>query len=124
MALLIDTHGLVWFAGADRRLSSVARSAIESAETSLFVSAVTAWEYADLKHRGRIPATADFARLQDMLGFTLLDYPAALWQTASQLPDIHRDPIDRMLIAHAIALDLTLVSADATMRRYPVKSLW
>lgn len=34
------------------------------------------------------------------------------------------DPVDRMLIAHAIHADLTLVSADETMRRYPVRSLW
>ncbi|MGH7920687.1 MAG: PIN domain-containing protein [Candidatus Dormibacteraceae bacterium] len=41
----------------------------------------------------------------------------------ADLPDIHRDPFDRVLIAQAIALDAVLVTADATLARYPVESL-
>jgi PIN domain nuclease of toxin-antitoxin system len=124
LALIIDTHVLGWCGGVSRRVSPRAREAIEAAETPLFVSAVTAWEYADLWQRGRIPEAAAFEKLQDMLGFQLLDFPASVWMIAARLPNIHRDPADRMLIAHAISADLTLVTADADMRRYPVKSLW
>ena len=41
-----------------------------------------------------------------------------------KLPDIHRDPFDRMLVCQAIEHELTLVSADRVLRRYPIKTLW
>jgi PIN domain nuclease of toxin-antitoxin system len=58
------------------------------------------------------------------MGFALLDFPASLWELAETLPDIHRDPADRMLVAHAIAADLVLVTADRRMAEYPVRILW
>lgn len=94
------------------------------ADTRLLVSAVTAYEYSDLLARRRLPAEIDIGVLQAVLGFTLLDYSAQLWVIAAELPNVHRDPIDRMLIAHALAIDATLATADAAMQRYPVKTLW
>ena len=122
--LIFDTHSLVWLATGDRRLSEAARAAISAPENGLYVSAVTAWEYADLEQRGRFPGSGPLDRLQDMLGFGLLDYPAALWHMAAELPLLHRDPVDRMLVAHARLLDFTILTADATIHRYPVKTLW
>jgi PIN domain nuclease of toxin-antitoxin system len=90
----------------------------------LYVSAVTAWEYADLQHRGRFPPEADLTQTLELLNATVLDYPAGAWRLAFGLPDLHRDPVDRMLIAHAIHADFTLVSADETIRSYPGRSLW
>jgi PIN domain nuclease of toxin-antitoxin system len=46
--------------------------------------------------------------------------PAASWEQIASLPDIHRDPVDRMLIAHALVEGMTLLTADANIRRYPV----
>ena len=60
----------------------------------------------------------------EMLDLELLDLPANLWRRVESLPDIHGDPVDRMLIAHAIQAGLTLVTADRTMRKYPVPTLW
>jgi len=88
------------------------------------VSAITAWEYADLQKRRRLPTTEDILHLQSLYGFELLDFPSSAWALAEELPDIHRDPVDRMFIAHAIAADLTIVTADRSIRRYPVKTLW
>lgn len=105
-------------------MSRRARDAIESADNPLYVSAVTAWEYADLEARGRFGDSAPIMALRDMLGFEIVGFGGDLWALAARLPAIHRDPLDRMLIAHAISLDLTLVTADKTIRRYPVKSLW
>ncbi len=85
---------------------------------------MTAWEYADLEARGRFAASAPIAALRDRLGFEIVGFGSDLWTVAAMLPAIHRDPVDRMLIAHAISLDMTLVTADRTIRRYPVKTLW
>ncbi len=124
MDLLVDTHVLAWIANDDERLSKRFVDTLPDPDTRLFVSAVTAYEYSDLLARNRFPAKVDIPLLQAELGFDLLDYPADLWPVTVGLPDIHRDPVDRMLVAHAIALDLTLVTADRNMRRYSVKSLW
>jgi PIN domain nuclease of toxin-antitoxin system len=98
--------------------------AITDPETRLFVSAVTAWEYADLQKRGRLVVGEDIPHLQDLYGFEVLDFPSSAWRIAARLPRIHGDPVDRMLVAHAIVAELTIVTADRQLRRYPVDTLW
>jgi PIN domain nuclease of toxin-antitoxin system len=121
-ALLIDTHILVWMVTADRRLKTPIRNALMDAGARLCVSAVIAWEYADLHERGRIPGAA-FPTVCAELSCEVLPLPADLWSLAGKLPEIHGDPTDRMLIAHAISAGLTLVSADRNIARYPVPLL-
>ena len=124
MALLIDTHVLAWLVMEPQRVSEAARAAVLDPSQELCVSGCIAWEYADLHARRRLPDAADFATVAELLGVTLLDTPAELWRIAALLPDIHRDPMDRILIAHAIQADLTLVTADAHIHSYPVRTVW
>ncbi|WP_397417006.1 type II toxin-antitoxin system VapC family toxin [Phenylobacterium sp.] len=124
MDLLLDTHVLVWFAAGDARMGQRFLSLLPDAATRLFVSAVTAHEYVDLLARGRFGEGVGLDQLRDLMGFHLLDFPAASWETVQALPDIHRDPVDRMLVAHAITLDLPLATADATLAQYPVRIVW
>ena len=124
MDLLLDTHVLVWFATGDARLGQEFLSLLPDPKTRLFVSAVTAHEYADLLARGRFGEGVGLDSLRDVMGFHLLDFPAGSWAAAQTLPDIHRDPVDRMLVAHAITLDLPLATADVTLARYPVRIVW
>jgi PIN domain nuclease of toxin-antitoxin system len=91
---------------------------------TLFVSAVTAWEFTDLQLRGRFPKGITFELVQSGLATTLLDFPAEAWRIAETLPNLHRDPVDRMLIGHAIAIGETIITSDEKMRAYPVKTLW
>ncbi len=84
---------------------------------------MSAWEYGIKRsrcpHQLREPfhelLTSEYRRLD--LGFEIHSF-------AEDLPTIHRDPFDRMLIAQALSLDLTLVTADKIMRRYPVSTYW
>ena len=121
--LLLDTQMLVWMVGDRRKLPAGLTAAFENLETALLVSAVTAWEYADLLHRGRLPVTEGLPELQSRFGLEIVDLPHECWRLASQLPYIHGDPIDRMAVAHAIVGGYVLVTADANMRRYPVPVL-
>ena len=123
MDLMIDTHILVWLTTHDRRLPALSRSRLVESE-NLKVSAATAWEYADLETRGRLPGALPFATVAEGLSFEILSLPVDTWRMAANLPEIHRDPIDRMVVAHAIAIGATLATADAKMRAYPVKTLW
>jgi PIN domain nuclease of toxin-antitoxin system len=122
--LLIDTQILVWLLSGDRRMSPVVLEQMSLPSTQLFVSAVTAWEYTELQQRGRLPVRQTIDEHQALFGFELLAFPNDAWRIIATMPHIHRDPIDRMLVAHAISAGLTLVSADAQVRQYPVKCLW
>ena len=121
--IFADTHVLVWLLSGDSRLPQPAREAL-LAEEALALSAVTAWEYVDLQQRGRIPAEPSFEELVAGLGVRVEAFPPDCWRIARQLPPIHGDPLDRMLLAHTIAADAVLATGDAHMRRYPVKLLW
>lgn len=122
--LLIDTHVLIWVVEDSHRLSAHARDTLLDPDHRLFASGIVAWEFADLRGRSRLPALADLATVIDLLGLRLLDVPADLWRRAESLPNLHGDPMDRMLIAHAINADLPLLTADATIRSYPLRTLW
>jgi PIN domain nuclease of toxin-antitoxin system len=122
--LLLDTHVLIWVPTGDPRLSAAARDALQDPAAELFASAVTAFELADLQGRGRIAMTEPLAPVAERLGLSVIDLPADAWTVAAGLPAIHRDPVDRMMIAHGILGDFTLVTADRTVRLYPAKSLW
>jgi PIN domain nuclease of toxin-antitoxin system len=122
--LLIDTQALVWTISGDSRVTAAVRQVLASESNRFFISAVTAFESHDLELRGRLSTEARFAAVVERLAATILDFPSGAWTLLPELPDLHRDPVDRMLIAHAIHADLTLVTGDATMRLYPVRSLW
>ncbi len=122
MRLLLDTHVLIWAASAPERLSARARGAIVDADERC-VSVVSAWEYEAKRagHPGRTAKPFDQLMVGDFLP---LDFAFAAFRHAASLPPIHADPFDRMLIAQAIEHDLTIITADKNIRRYPVATLW
>ena len=120
MRLLIDTHILVWIVLNDKRLTEPQRSALGDSDNAIVVGPATAYELSHLQKLGRIPLTEPVGRLQELVGFESADLPFGIWQKVAGLPDFHRDPIDRLLIAHALLEGMTLVTADANIRRYPV----
>jgi len=124
MDLILDTQALLWLVTGDSRLSPALVQQLADPDTRCFVSAVTAWEYSDLHLRGRLPGSAALSVAREKLGFEILDFTSDLWTQAAELPHIHGDPIDRMLVAHARALGMTLATADREIRRYPVATLW
>ena len=65
---------------------------------------------------------ANFGTVVDHLALAVSDVPTDLWELADRLPDLHGDPMDRMLIAHALPADLPLLTADATIQNYPIRT--
>lgn len=88
------------------------------------MSAATAWEYEDLHRRGRLPAAAPLSRILTEFVSSVVDFPAGAWTLVKALPPVHRDPVDRMLVAHAMQVAATLATADRNMCGYPVDLLW
>lgn len=121
--IFADTHVLLWLATGDPRLPPTALEQLVSAE-QLGVSAITAWEYADLHQRGRFGEAPSFEEVESALTMAVVGFPSKAWNLAAQLPLIHKDPIDRMLVAHALVEDHVIATADSDIRRYPAKTLW
>ncbi len=124
MGLLLDTHVLAWFGRDDPRLSQRFRDILLDPDAEMLISAVTAFEFEDLRARGRFGEIGPLNLLVSALNATAIDYPAGAMESVSSLALHHRDPIDRMLVAHAIHARLPLMTADRTIRLYPVEIVW
>lgn len=128
MRLLLDTHALLWWLSGDDALSLAARDAIADPENDVFVSAASGWEIATKYRIGRLPQSAllaaDVAGVVAAQGFAELSITLHHGQLAGNLPRIHKDPFDRMLIAQAIVTDMTIVSNEALFAAYGVARLW
>ena len=105
-------------------MSTAVLKTVADAKSTLSTSAVVAWEFSDLYHRGRLPTDGDVDAVLKQFSIGIEDAPAGLWREAAELPRIHLDPVDRMLVAHARLLGATLLSADRHIRRYPVEVIW
>jgi PIN domain nuclease of toxin-antitoxin system len=122
MKLLLDTHLLLWAAGEPARLPRAARRLIEESEHELFFSATSLWEVSIKSQIGRNDFQAD-ARV---LRRSLLDNNYKEVQISSEhavaildLPPIHKDPFDRILVAQARCEGLTLLTSDPQVAQYP-----
>ena len=118
MRLLVDTSVFLWAMGGDERLSKSAKATMLSADV-VFVSAASIWEISIKSSLGKLDAdvTVLVARMEDA-GFQHLPVTAAHGATVRNLPDIHRDPFDRMLVAQAIMEPLRLLSDDDNVAKY------
>lgn len=120
MKLLLDTHILIWSLEQSERLSAEAEALIQDAH-EVHVSVASLWEMA-IKHTlGRLKLTIKFTELPDVIaasGFELLPIHAAHAVQYRNLPILHRDPFDRMLVAQSICEPLRLLTSDRILPQY------
>ena len=128
MRLLLDTHALAWWANDASELSKTARAAIEDRSNQTFVSAISIFEAAQKQQSGKWPEAElllhDVHGYLELQKFTPLPLSISHAEAAANLPKIHRDPFDRMLIAQAMTDELTIVSNEELFDRYGVNRLW
>ena len=123
MNLLLDTHILLWWLGADPRLPTAAAAAIASPDNVVVISAASAWEIAIKKAVGRLEAPDDLLDALAANNFETLAITAAHSLAAGALPAHHSDPFDRMLIAQTRAEHLVLVSVNNQFEQYGIELL-
>jgi PIN domain nuclease of toxin-antitoxin system len=130
--IVLDTHALVWWVSGDASLSKRAKTAIERelAGGEIIVSAISAWEIAMLVARGKLVLSMDVSSWLVTVGqieavrFVPIDVEIAT--KSVELPgDFHNDPADRMIVATARRLAVSLVTKDEKIRNYAhVKTIW
>jgi PIN domain nuclease of toxin-antitoxin system len=122
LILLVDTHLLLWAAGQPHRLSRQARRLLEDADSQLWFSAASLWEVA-IKHAlGREDFQVEPRRLRRALidnGWHELPLSSEHALATLDLPPLHKDPFDRMLIAQAHVEGVILVTSDEVVAQYP-----
>ena len=122
MKLLLDTHLLLWAASAPERLPAGARALLEDAANELLFSAASLWEVTIKASLDRDDFRIDARVLRRGLldnGYTELPISSAHAVAVAGLPNLHRDPFDRLLVAQAGVEGITLLTSDEAVARYP-----
>jgi PIN domain nuclease of toxin-antitoxin system len=120
MTLLLDTHVLLWWLEDPKQLSKQARRLIQDGRNLVYISAAVAWEIAIKKALGKLDAPDDLEGALEANRFQPLPITIPHALAVLSLPNLHRDPFDRMLIAQALQEGFRLVSRDADIAKYPV----
>lgn len=124
MRLLLDTHTFLWLVQGNPRLSTETIAAFVDARNELYLSVASVWEMAIKTGNGKLVLSDSLAILLDRwtkaceIQLLVIEKPHAL--AVAALPQHHRDPFDRLLIAQAMCEDLTLMSADSEFLKYGV----
>lgn len=129
MRLLLDAHALLWWLGADERLTEVAHRAIETAEDPL-VGAGTLVEIAVKRSIGKLDIEPDWPAQVQADGFGVLGIE---WEHVTRLQELpyprlagrpHRDPFDRLLAAQALSERIPIVTRAPALAAYGVAAIW
>lgn len=122
MKLLLDTHLLLWAAGDPGRLSIETQALLDAEENQLVFSAANVWEIAIKSGLNRHDFNVDARLLRRGLldnGYSELPIKSEHAAEVCNLPQIHKDPFDRILIAQATVEGVTLLTSDSVVARYP-----
>jgi PIN domain nuclease of toxin-antitoxin system len=119
--LLLDTHVLLWAITDSPKMPTHARTLLADPSAQLWVSVASLWEIT-IKHalgRGTMPVSgSDAWAWVQQAGFAQLTVQAPHVLAAADLPPLHGDPFDRLLVAQALTEPMRLVTHDATVARY------
>jgi PIN domain nuclease of toxin-antitoxin system len=132
MRYLLDTHVFLWTTAQSHRLPENIKSLIEDPKNDIVVSSVSFWEIAIKVRRGRLDiggrSAEDLIGSSQKMGFQSIGIDPEEAATYDRLTeDTHFDPFDRMLVWQAIQRNLTLISADSTLKRFKkdgLKLVW
>ncbi len=128
MKFLLDTHVFIWWDSEPGKLSNRAFELCQAPENQLILSVASLWEIQIKSQLGKIKLNIPLAKLvegqQNSNGLLLMPVNASHVYALGNLPSIHKDPFDRMIVAQARVESLCLISHDSTLKKYPVDIMW
>ncbi|MEH1768899.1 MAG: type II toxin-antitoxin system VapC family toxin [Nostoc sp.] len=128
MRLLLDTHALVWIILEPEKLSQRATNLFFDRDYEIFLSIVSIWEIQIKVQLGKLHFDLPLSELiesqQQVNDLQLLSITTEHIYALEKLPNHHRDPFDRLLIAQAMTEQMPLLSVDAVFDRYPIERWW
>ncbi|MCH7587439.1 MAG: type II toxin-antitoxin system VapC family toxin [Chloroflexi bacterium] len=128
MRALLDTHTFLWWITDSPELSQSARNAIGDSTNELYLSAASGWEIAIKTKLGRLGIAGDPEKLiPEQMALNAIDgLPVQMSHALHvfQLPDLHRDPFDRILIAQCQVEEIPIITRDPAISQYDVEIIW
>jgi PIN domain nuclease of toxin-antitoxin system len=128
LTYLADACALIVYLGDPSAPQIMTRSAAIMRSTAVRVSPITVWEITNKAAAGKLPAVwGHWESLSHVLRAQDFEFHALTWEdaeAANRLPNHHRDPMDRMLIATALRSDLTIITNDSIFSLYGVRTIW
>lgn len=125
MRYLLDTHAILWYVDASSELPLALRDLMDTSDCLYSVASL--WEIAIKQSIGRLNRAitiADYDNICRQAGFRRLAILPEHLEQIKVLPDIHRDPFDRLLVAQAQAEGLVIATRDRFIPQYPVQTIW
>jgi len=128
MKLLLDTHTFLWWITDSPELSLRVRDVMRNPDNELFLSVASAWEIAIKVNLGRLhlPDRPDRFIPDQLTRNGIESFPIEMSHAlhVSRLPAIHRDPFDRLIISQSVLEKMPIITRDADIAKYKVKTVW
>ncbi|BAB77673.1 type II toxin-antitoxin system VapC family toxin [Anabaena sp. FACHB-709] len=128
MKLLLDTHVLIWSTGNPEKLSERVKNLLLDNNNSWIVSVASVWELQIKYQIGKLNLSSSLPNLietqQRVNNLQILPIELSHIYALDSLPNHHRDPFDRIVIAQAISEKIPLLSTDTVFDAYPVEKIW
>jgi len=120
MNVLLDTHTLLWWLDDNPTLSREACNIISDGKNVVFMSAASIWEIRIKESIGKIDIPLNFKEILEKQPFEVLSITSEHAHAIKELPLIHRDPFDRMLIAQGKIEKLAIITRDSFFSEYNI----
>lgn len=127
MIFLLDTHAFLWWDAEPTKLSGRARAAISDPASTVLLSVVSVWEMQIKAQLGKLTLRLPLPRViaeQQANGIQVLPATLAHVLAVEDLPNVHKDPFDRLLAAQSIMEGAEFTTADPIFAKYPVRVCW
>ena len=127
MRFLLDTHAAIWYFEDSPQLSQKVNSLIDNPEISIFISSASLWEIAIKMSLGKLGLGMSFKDFLNSIrtrDFEILQIEDEYLEVLLTLPQLHKDPFDRLIISTAIADNLTIITIDENIKKYNVPWIW
>lgn len=128
MKLLLDACSFLWITTAQTELSGVARTTFQNESNETYLSVVSAWEIAIKNGLRNLllpePVEIFLSRARTLHKIESLSLNEDAIVQLPRLPQLHRDPFDRILICQAIVEGMAILTPDQLIRQYPVHTIW
>lgn len=128
MKILLDTHAFLWWITNDPRISSKVSEIMADGLNELYLSAASIWEIAIKSQLGRLklPENPDIYLTEQMAFNAVQSLSITIYHAFRiySLPDIHKDPFDRIIIAQALSENMPVLTRDGNIPKYGIQTIW
>ena len=127
MKYLIDTHVIIWLAKDSFEIPMSIKELIENPENDIYICSVSLWEIAIKMNLGKLDLKQPLSELLSDIknsGFNILQIEDKYLSSLLELPYIHKDPFDRLIISTALVEGLSIITTDENIKKYDVPWVW